>query len=108
MACSASTSRPAWPGTACWTGFPEQGRRLACVPSARRPAIRTSMRRTQQRGRPRGGLVGNRPSRVRGLLLLAARHLAFHTLDVEADATQEFVVGDGVLRQNFLAGVVHN
>ena len=50
----------------------------------------------------RGGLFRGWKS----LLLFAARHLAFHALDVEVEPAQELVVRHGVLGQDFLAGVV--
>ena len=56
---------------------------------------------------PSGQQKGPRaPAERVPVLLVAARHLAFHALDVEVDAAQELVVGDRVLGQHFLAGVV--
>ncbi len=52
---------------------------------------------------PPGGRPFFQRSRRSALLLVAARHGAFHALDVEVDAREELVVGDHVLGEQFLA-----
>src|SRR5260221_3525604 len=60
---------------------------------------------SKRRGRQRRPRCPRRRSRSRSLLLVAARDLAFHALDVEVDAAEELVVGRGVLGEHFLAFV---
>ena len=42
------------------------------------------------------------------LFLIATGHLALNTFDIEMDATQKAIIGDGVFFNHFFARVVDN